>query len=292
MKDGSVLNFSNRTIAEFFRDDLNIDIYDSKYNYASGSKANRMRGFWHVESDGEVGKCIDQLLAYVDTQITIGSLTRKEFPEDKVRPVQAIADRLLGRSRAKPAVDRKPVSKDETIHRLNVYYSPDKETFTQIREHFIALHPMKPQARGFAFESFLNELFASFRLAPRSSFRLVGEQIDGSFQLGQDVYLVEAKWQNDKTGVGDLLTFMGKIEGKAQWSRGLFISYSGFSQEGLEAFARGRATRIICMDGFDLYCILSHSLNLAEVVSRKMRRAGETNEAFVSVRDLFPEYAF
>ena len=39
-------------------DELRIDIYDERYNYASGSKANRMRGFWQVGSDSEVGRSI------------------------------------------------------------------------------------------------------------------------------------------------------------------------------------------------------------------------------------------
>jgi restriction endonuclease Mrr len=85
---------------------------------------------------------------------------------------------------------------------------------------------------------------------------------------------------------------MGKVEGKAQWSRGVFISYSGFTTDGLEAFARGKATRIVCMDGFDLHCILSHGLDLAEVIALKVRRAGETNDAFASVRNLFPSQVF
>ena len=53
---------------------------------------------------------------------------------------------------------------------------------------------LAPQQRGFAFESFLDTMFAVFRLSPRKSFRLVGEQIDGSFELNHNTYLVEAKW--------------------------------------------------------------------------------------------------
>ena len=81
------------------------------------------------------------------------------------------------------------------------------------------------------------------------------------------------------------------MEGKANWSRGLFVSYTGFSEDGLEAFARGKRTSIICMDGLDLYGILYGQLSLTEVIDRKMRRAGETNSSFVSVRDLFPAVA-
>ena len=44
------------------------------------------------------------------------------------------------------------------------------------------LTALSPQKRGFAFEKFLNQMFKAFDLDPRSPFRLVGEQIDGSFQ--------------------------------------------------------------------------------------------------------------
>ena len=56
--------------------------------------------------------------------------------------------------------------------------------------------------------------------------------------------------------------------------------------DGLQAFARGRRTSIVCMDGLDLAQILS-SLDLIEVIQRKKRRAAETGSAFVPVRDLF-----
>src|SRR5437899_5185373 len=42
-----------------------------------------------------------------------------------------------------------------------------------------------------------------------------------------------------------------EIEQKAAWTRGLFVSNSGFSEDGLVAFGRGK--RIICMGGLDLY---------------------------------------
>ena len=55
----------------------------------------------------------------------------------------------------------------------------------------------------------------------------------------------------------------------------------------LRAFANGRRTGIICMDGLDLTQILSGSLSLTEVIQKK-RRTAETGRAFVQVRDLFP----
>lgn len=150
----------------------------------------------------------------------------------------------------------------------------------------IEITKLDPQARGLRFEGFLNELFAGFGLAPRGSFRLVGEQIDGSFKLQGQTYLVEAKWHGPQIGFSDLMTFSGKVSGKASWSRGLFVSNSGFTAEGLEAFSRGRQTNLICADGLDLYEVLSRKVSLITVLEAKERRAAETNRAFVAVRDL------
>jgi hypothetical protein len=147
---------------------------------------------------------------------------------------------------------------------------------------------LAPLPRGFAFERFLGDLFAGFKLAPRSSFRLVGEQIDGSFHLANDTYLLEAKWQDALIGNRELQAFAGSVRSKAIWSRGLYVSYSGFSGDGLEAFGRGDATRIICADGLDLWQIIEKQLDLSEVLSLKTRRAAETGRAFVPVRELFP----
>lgn len=161
-------------------------------------------------------------------------------------------------------------------------------TVQALQNKLLKISSLSPQERGFEFEKFLAELFETFNLAARDSFRLVGEQIDGSFQFQDETYLVEATWRNIPVGEEELLAFSGKVAGKAKWSRGLLISYSGFSQGGLDAFARGKPTNIVCMDGLDLFSILQGKLDLRNVLAQKVRRAAETNEAFVPVRNLFP----
>jgi len=159
----------------------------------------------------------------------------------------------------------------------------NQENIAKLKNDLIQLTSLKAQERGFAFEKFLNQLFAAYNLDPRSSFRIVGEQIDGSFQIGSDVYLLEAKWHDKPTDQADLLVFHGKISGKSTWSRGLFVSYNGFSTDGLLAFSRGRQTNIIGMTSEDLYHILNGEMPLVEAINRKARRAAETGEFFVSV---------
>jgi hypothetical protein len=62
MDSGYVLDYSNRTFHEFILENIGIDIYDSKYDYASGSKANRLRAFWQREPNHVVGQLLTNLL--------------------------------------------------------------------------------------------------------------------------------------------------------------------------------------------------------------------------------------
>lgn len=151
------------------------------------------------------------------------------------------------------------------------------------RRH-LALVELAPQPRGYAFEKFLTELFDAYGLAPRGSFRIVGEQIDGSFRLDHEIYLLEAKWVNAPVGAEDLYAFTGKVQNKATWTRGFFISNSGFSADGLSAY--GKRQPVVCMDGFDLNELLRRQLPLDEVLRAKVRRAAETGQPLVHVRDL------
>lgn len=64
MASGYVLDFSNRTFEEFVLDSTGRGIYDDKYSYASGSKANRLRGFWNEEPNHTVAKLLGDLLDY------------------------------------------------------------------------------------------------------------------------------------------------------------------------------------------------------------------------------------
>jgi hypothetical protein len=62
MASGYVLDFSNNTFAEFFRETANIDIYAVKYAFNGDSKAKRLRAFLEVEPDALAGKILSGLL--------------------------------------------------------------------------------------------------------------------------------------------------------------------------------------------------------------------------------------
>lgn len=162
----------------------------------------------------------------------------------------------------------------------------NEKKLNQLKEKLIRLKNFGPQKRGYAFEKFLQELFDLFNLRPKGPFKLTGEQIDGSIEFEGHTYLIEARWQNEPTNQSHLLIFRSKVESKATWSRGLFISYSGYTKEGLVAFSKGKPTNLIAMTGEDLWAILDGEMGLDETIKLKSRCAAETGKVFIRVYDL------
>ncbi|RWO88374.1 hypothetical protein [Mesorhizobium sp.] len=89
-----------------------------------------------------------------------------------------------------PAPVQKPIAGKPTAAQVSL-----------LSQQLLEVSKLAPQPRGYAFEKFLHDLFAAYNLAPRGSFRLTGEQIDGSFALEGETYLLEAKWQNEYSGI-------------------------------------------------------------------------------------------
>ncbi len=166
--------------------------------------------------------------------------------------------------------------------------SPGPVALHQLHSRLLDLANLDPQKRGYAFERLLNDIFAAFGLAPRAPFRLTGEQIDGSLELDGDTYLVEARSGNAQADASDLYVLHGKVEGKAKWSRGLFISLSGFSPGGVKAYGGRRPTSLIGMSGEDLHYILIGKMSLPDALRKKARAAAETGRFYVSVHELAP----
>lgn len=112
-----------------------------------------------------------------------------------------------------------------------------------------------PQKRGFDLEKIFFELLDLEEFECTKPYRHPGEQIDGHFNFGKFDYLVEVKWTKRKTKQNDLSIFDGKIKGKAQSTRGLFLSVNGFEDNAIRKYS-GDSPRIIFMDGQELTNIL------------------------------------
>jgi hypothetical protein len=240
---GYVLNFSDRTFAIFFAEELNIDIDDPIYSRNGGSKAKRLRCFLQTVDKGIAVRALKALWEYRE------AARMRSKQEEALLNAQGRFLQLIQKLEGTEAKGSEPAGVKPAIERAK---------YAGLQSTLMSLAGLAPNPRGYAFEAYLKKLFDTFGLEARAPFRLVGEQIDGSFVLGGETYLLEAKWQNELSGVGELHAFHGKVEQKAKWSRGLFVSYSGFSEQGLIAFGKGK--RIICLDGLDLSEALSREL--------------------------------
>ncbi|WP_162051349.1 abortive infection family protein [Pontibacter pamirensis] len=108
MGNGYVLDFSDRTFQDFVLDKSELDILSEKYSYSSGSKANRLRRFWGVETNYIAGKLTAELIAYwkdkkiineaettaqeqelYEECLRIAQRLKQEFPIENIDAIQA-----------------------------------------------------------------------------------------------------------------------------------------------------------------------------------------------------------
>jgi hypothetical protein len=275
MNSGYVLDFGDRTFAIFFTEEVGININEPRFNAEGTSKAKRLRYFLKTSTPELRVRALNALWEYRETG---RRRTRAEetYP-DAAKEFGALIERVGGKKPTPPGPLPAPAQPPPS--------AMSAEVAAKLKDQLMEVSRLEPRPRGTAYERFLKALFDANGLRGRSSFSLVGEQIDGSFELSGETYLLEAKWTGPRIGATELHAFNGKVKNKASWSRGLFVSDSGFTDEGLEAFGGGKC--VVCMDGLDIYDMLDRALSFGDVMARKVRRAAETGSPFERVRYLF-----
>jgi hypothetical protein len=67
MDDGHCLDFSHRTMAEFFEDEMGVDIDQEQYSINGTSKAKLMRSFIQIEDGPSVSAILRKLISHKTT---------------------------------------------------------------------------------------------------------------------------------------------------------------------------------------------------------------------------------
>jgi hypothetical protein len=270
MGTGYVLDFTNRTFSEFVRDSTGRDIYDARYDYGSGSKANRLRAFWQKEENPVVGKLMGDMIDYAG-----GKGTQQEV-------CRLIVARLL-KDGSGPAAQADAGNRGQATRQQQ----ERSRVLAQLKEEFFQLAAEQDRNRaGFALEKLLNRLFELFELKPRQPFRVIGEQIDGSFEMDGQVYLLESKWERHALPEADLLVFRGKIEGKSTFTRGVFIALNDISIPARDAITRGKAPSFFVMNGHDLATILGEAITLTDFLRKRVRLLAEEGRVCIPFSEL------
>ncbi len=161
-----------------------------------------------------------------------------------------------------------------------------RQKLDEVKQRYMGLvTSTSPQQRGFELEKVLYDLFELFDLDPKASFRLQGEQIDGSFSLEGTDYLFEAKWQQELVSIGDLDAFSGKVKRKLDNTLGLFLSINGFSQDAVTAHSMGRPV-LLLMTGADLMAVLEERMDFVSLLLRKRRQAAQTGNILFQIHEM------
>ncbi|MGO2145109.1 MAG: restriction endonuclease [Serratia bockelmannii] len=269
---GYILDFSDKKMKEFFSKELSIDIDNDIYKADGPSKANRLRCFIKLSGSDIVLKVLDKLWIY-----------RKAMDIQPTARDEMLYNQLIDRLKNVDVASSIGIilPKTEMTHSPNYFY---------FLNELKSMSLLTPQQRGYRFETWLSELFTAFRLMPNPGFKITGEQIDGSFMLHNHTYLIEAKWHSQKTSAPDLHVFQSKLDQKVSWTRGVFISWQGFSSEAFDAWGKNKS--IICVTGYDLYHMLSHDISLIELLDKKIRYAAEKGVYYKSINELYPNICF
>ena len=116
MHGGYVLDFSDRTITEFFEDEFGIDFYDPKYAFNGTSKAKRLRAFLTTEDAYTVCRVARALWMHRET---IPHYLDDPAGSEKVRTALfTLLSRIEGSDTAPRTDALERFKKDETLEEL------------------------------------------------------------------------------------------------------------------------------------------------------------------------------
>lgn len=160
-----------------------------------------------------------------------------------------------------------------------------KQRLAELKTRYLEIVQMEPRPRGFELEPFLRDLFDTFDLDPKASFRISGEQIDGGFTLDSEHFILEAKWEDPPADRAALDVFAAKVDRKSENTLGLFVAISGFNDAAIEAHSKPRSQTIL-MDGADLYAVLDDRMDLRELLRRKRRHAAMTGDIRLTAAEI------
>ncbi|MGF6372961.1 hypothetical protein OKW40_005777 [Paraburkholderia sp. RAU6.4a] len=145
------------------------------------------------------------------------------------------------------------------------------------------------QQRGRAFERVLKEILAREKMEPRASMRPGGEEIDGSFAMGDRFFLLEAKWHANPIPASALYAFKGKVDGKLEGTIGTFFSMSDFSTEAVDALLCGKELNLILFGKKDLLLIEDGNITMREAMRVKLRYAADYGQPFFPLETYLAE---
>jgi hypothetical protein len=138
---GYVLQFSDREFTQFFVREIGADIDDSRYASSGGSKGKRLRRFLELTDNATAARSLEAI--WTARILLLADRAQAD-------PVAAAEERdrtLLGRLGSPFAATMPPPP-------------PPVPVYEKLKAELMALAPLAPHPRGYAFQRFLYGVFA------------------------------------------------------------------------------------------------------------------------------------
>lgn len=144
------------------------------------------------------------------------------------------------------------------------------------------------QARGYAFEQVMGQLFRVEGLTYDAAYRRRGTQIDGALELEGWIYLVETRWRRGRTTWQDLVALRTKVRRSSRQTMGLFVSVSGFTAGGVDVLKSESDQVLILMDARDIGAVLMGQIRLGALLTAKARHLALHGEPLLAATEVSP----
>lgn len=204
-------------------------------------------------------------------KLRVSALNKDNVDIAKVRELLNEFKELIGNDPIEEEIKKQQSEKKKQDYLVGINKNKSFQDRLQIlNQQFLLLHSSSNvQQRGFELEKIIAELLRMNEFEFVKSYKTLGEQIDGYLKFEGFDYLLEMKWTDGLTAQKDVTIFDGKIRGKAQSTRGVFISMNGFDNNVIVKFSND-SPRIILMTGEDLALVLNGSRGLYDVIYAKV----------------------
>jgi hypothetical protein len=225
----------------------------------------------HLEGVGDVDTINNLISNFFRLR---GAVDRDALDEKKAKVLLADFRELVGNDPIDAEINRRKReearSKYSSCIEENKFQKKRLEDLNSLFMSLTSGNEYTLQQRGYKLEDLFCDLMQLSEIEYSRPYKTPdGEQIDGHFRYEKFDYLIESKWEDGLIKQKDLSIFDGKIRGKAQSTRGLFLSANGFDEKAVAKFS-GDSPRIILMTGEDLALILCGRVLFTDAMKAKV----------------------
>lgn len=244
----------------------------SRYPKEAYNKYQVMR---NILENLEAANQIDVINQIISTFFRLkGAVDKDALDEMRAKNLLAEFRGMVGNDPIEVEIQKRKREESKSNYQFSIdNQKVKKQKLEDLNKRFISLvvgNDFTPQQRGFELEGLFCDLLQMNEIDCTKSYKTAdGEQIDGHFRYEKFDYLVECKWEIGVIKQRDLSIFDGKIKGKAQSTRGLFLAANGFDLNAIQKFS-GDSPRIILMTGDDLAMILSGQVLFFDAMKAKV----------------------